>query len=59
MKVHEAFGIQPLIREESYVDRGNLDRARAKLLERERDYWHRWFSADAQGAPKSYAVTIL
>lgn len=27
--------------------------------ESERDYWHRWFSADAQGAPKGYAVIIL
>ncbi|WP_408033582.1 DUF6932 family protein [Tepidimonas charontis] len=25
----------------------------------ERDYWHRWFSADRDGAAKGYAVIIL
>lgn len=34
MKVHEVFGIQPALSEHSYVDRGNLDKAFAKLLER-------------------------
>lgn len=38
MKVHEVFGIQPLVREASYVDRGNLDQALAKLLERQQTH---------------------
>ena len=38
MQVHEVFGIQPAIREHSYIDRGNLDRAFAKLLERKQTH---------------------
>lgn len=34
MKVHEVFGIQPTVRELSYIDRGNLDREFRKLLDR-------------------------
>lgn len=34
MKVHEVFGIQPTVTEHSYIDRGNLDQAFTKLLER-------------------------
>ncbi|UVN43319.1 hypothetical protein [Pseudomonas mosselii] len=38
MKVHEVFGIQPTLTEHSYVDRGNLDRAFTKLLQRQQTH---------------------
>lgn len=38
MKVHEVFGIQPAVREHSYIDRGNLDREFKKLLERQQTH---------------------
>lgn len=38
MKVHEVFGIQPMLREESYIDRGNLDDAFSKLLNRQQTH---------------------
>lgn len=38
MNVHEVFGIQPALREHSYVDRGNLDQALKKLLERKQTH---------------------
>ena len=38
MKVHEVFGIQPTVREYSYIDRGNLDQVFTKLLERQQTH---------------------
>ena len=38
MKTHEVFGIQPVVREHSYIDRGNLDRTFAKLLDRKQTH---------------------
>lgn len=38
MNVHEVFGIQPALREHSYIDRGNLDQALQKLLERKQTH---------------------
>lgn len=38
MKVHEVFGIQPAVREHSYIDRGSLDHEFAKLLERQQTH---------------------
>lgn len=38
MKVHEVFGIQPTVREYSYIDRGNLDREFKKLLDRKQSH---------------------
>lgn len=38
MKVHEVFGIQPMVREYSYIDRGNLDQTFAKLLDRQQTH---------------------
>lgn len=34
MNVHDVFGIQPAVQEHSYIDRGNLDHALRKLLDR-------------------------
>ena len=38
MKVHDVFGIQPAVREHSYIDRGNLDREFKKLLDRKQTH---------------------
>jgi len=38
MKVHDVFGIQPLVREYSYIDRGNLDQTFSKLLGRQQTH---------------------
>lgn len=38
MKVHEVFGIQPTVREYSYIDRGSLDREFKKLLDRKQTH---------------------
>lgn len=38
MKTHDVFGIQPEVRENSYVDRGSLDHEFKKLLERQQTH---------------------
>lgn len=38
MKVHEVFGIHPEVKEHSYIDRGKLDKAFAKLHERQQTH---------------------
>lgn len=38
MNVHDVFGIQPAVQEHSYIDRGNLDQALRKLLDRKQTH---------------------
>lgn len=38
MKTHEVFGIRPTLSEHSYIDRGSLDKAFRKLLERQQTH---------------------
>jgi hypothetical protein len=38
MRTHDVFGIQPEVREASYIDRGSLDRALQKLIDRQQTH---------------------